>query len=110
MATSYSILAQAAPAATTNTDLYTVPASTELIGSTLYICNRAATATTFRVALRPAGATISNEMYVAYDVPVAPNDTTTITTGLTMAATDKMTVYAGNANLSFNLSGAEITP
>jgi len=49
-------------------------------------------------------------MYVAYDVPVAANDTTTITTGLTMAATDKMTVFAGNANLSFNLSGAEITP
>jgi len=49
-------------------------------------------------------------MYVAYDVPVAANDTTTITTGLTLAATDKITVYAGNANLSFNLSGAEITP
>jgi len=62
------------------------------------------------VALRPAGATITNAMYVAYDVPVAANDTTTITTGLTMAATDKITVFAGNANLSFNLSGAEITP
>jgi len=49
-------------------------------------------------------------MYIAYDVPVAANDTTTITTGLTLGATDVVTVYAGNANLSFNLSGAEITP
>jgi len=109
MATSYSILAQAAPSATTNTDLYTVPAATEIVGSTLYICNRGATATTFRVALRPAGGSITDAMYVAYDVPVAANDTTTITTGLTLAATDKITVYAGNANLSFNLSGAKIT-
>ena len=109
MATSYSILAQAAPSATTDTDLYTVPASTEIVGSTLYICNRGGSATTFRVALRPDGATITDAMYIAYDVPVAANDTTTITTGLTMAATDKITVYAGNANLSFNLSGAKIT-
>jgi len=110
MATSYSILAQAAPSATTDTDLYTVAASTEIVGSTLYICNRGGSATTFRVALRPDGATITDAMYIAYDVPVAANDTTTITTGLTLGATDVVTVYAGNANLSFNLSGAEITP
>ena len=110
MTTAYGIIAQSAPDATTNTDLYTVPSGTELVGSTLYICNRGATATTFRVALRPDGATITDAMYIAYDVPVAANDTTTITTGLTLGATDKMTVFAGNANLSFNLSGAEITP
>jgi hypothetical protein len=109
MTTAYGIIAQAAPDATTDTDLYTVPSGTELVGSTLYICNRGATATTFRVALRPDGATITDAMYIAYDVPVAANDTTTITTGLTLDATDKITVYAGNANLSFNLSGAKIT-
>jgi len=109
MATSYKVLGQVAPSATTDTDLYTVPSGTELVGSTLYICNRGATATTFRVALRPDGATITDAMYIAYDVPVAANDTTTITTGLTLDATDKITVYAGNANLSFNLSGAKIT-
>jgi len=48
-------------------------------------------------------------MYIAYDVPVAANDTTTVTSGLTLGAADKITVYAGNANLSFNLSGAEIS-
>jgi len=109
MTTAYGIIAQVAPDATTDTDLYTVPSGTELVGSTLYICNRGATATTFRVALRPDGATITDAMYIAYDVPVAANDTTTITTGLTLDATDKITVYAGNANLSFNLSGAKIT-
>ena len=109
MATEYGIIAQSAPSATTNTDLYTVPAATEFVGSTLYICNRDATATTFRVALRPSGATITDAMYIAYDVPVAANDTTTVTSGLTLGAADKITVYAGNANLSFNLSGAEIS-
>ncbi len=109
MATEYGIIAQSAPSATTNTDLYTVPAATEFVGSTLYICNRGATATTFRVALRPSGATIADAMYIAYDVPVAANDTTTVTSGLTLGAADKITVYAGNADLSFNLSGAEIS-
>ena len=109
MATNYGIIAQSAPAATTNTDLYTVPGGTQFVGSTLYICNRGATATTFRVALRPLGAVLADAQYVAYDVLVAANDTTTITTGLTLDATDKITVYAGNANLSFNLSGAEIS-
>ena len=109
MTTGYGIIAQAAPGATTNTDLYTVPSGTELVGSTLYICNRGATATTFRVALRPDGATITDAMYIAYDTPVAANDTTLVTAGLTLDATDIITVFAGNANLSFNLSGAKIT-
>ena len=109
MATNYGIIAQSAPAATTNTVLYTVPGGTQFVGSTLYICNRGATTTTYRVALRPLGAVLADAQYVAYDVPVAANDTTTVTSGLTLGATDVITVYAGNANLSFNLSGAEIS-
>ena len=105
----YKIIAQAAPSATTDTALYTVPAGTETIISTLFIANRNSTAATFRVALRPAGATIANQHYLAFDVPVAGNDTTTITCGITMAATDVMTVRASTANLSFNLSGTELS-
>jgi len=55
------------------------------------------------------GAVLADAQYVAYDVPVAANDTTTVTSGLTLGATDVITVYAGNADLSFNLSGAEIS-
>lgn len=105
----YKIIAQSAPGANTDTALYTVPASTETIVSTLFVANRNSTAATFRVALRPNGASLANQHYIAFDVPIAGNDTTTITCGITMNATDVMTVRANTANLSFNLSGTELS-
>jgi len=109
MAEEAKIIAQLAPAATTETVLYTVPAATQFIGSTLRVCNRDSVATTFRIALRPAAAATTDEMYIAFDIPVAAYDTTGITDGITLGATDDIVVYAGSANLSFNLSGVEIT-
>jgi hypothetical protein len=55
-----------------------------------------------------AGATLANEDYIAYDSTVPANDTINLTIGVTLAATDVVTVYASNANLSINLFGAEI--
>jgi hypothetical protein len=109
MPTVYKVLGQSAPSATTNTDLYTVPSSTSTVVSTLAIANRATTAATYRIAVRPSGATIANEHYIAYDIVVAASDSTTLTLGITLAATDVITVYASTANLSFNAFGSEIT-
>lgn len=103
----YKVVGQSAPAATTNTDLYTVPAATQAIVSTLAICNRAATATTYRVAVRPAGAALANQHYLVYDAAVAANTTTTITIGMSLATTDVITVYAGAATVSFTAFGVE---
>jgi hypothetical protein len=77
--------------------------------STIAVCNRAATAATYRIAIRPAGAAVSNEHYIAYDSTVAANDTTMLTIGITLAATDVISVYASSANLSFNAFGSEIS-
>ena len=107
MATTYKVLGQSAPSATTNTDLYTVAALTSAVCSTLAICNRG-TSTTFRVAVRPAGAAIANQHYIVYDNTVNQYDTVFLTLGITLAATDVVTVYAGSANLSFSLFGSEI--
>ena len=109
MATTYQVIAQAAPAATTNTDLYTVPASTNIVGSTLVICNRGAADATFRVAVRPAGAAVANQHYIFYDSVVYAKATIALTIGLTAAATDKVTVYASTADLSFSLFGSILT-
>jgi hypothetical protein len=109
MAQAYKVIAQSAPAATTDTALYTVGAGKEAIISTLFIANRVSTAATFRVAIRPAGATLANQHYIAYDVPIAGNDTTTITAGITLSATDVITIRASTGNLSFNLSGTELS-
>lgn len=103
----YKILGQSAPAATTNTDLYTVPAATQAVLSTLTICNRGSASTSYRIAARPAGAAIANQHYLAYDANVGANTTVTLTLGIALAATDVMTVYAGAAQLTFIAFGVE---
>lgn len=109
MPTTYKVLAQSAPAATTATDLYTVGAGKSAVISTLVVANRANTAATFRVSVRVAGAAQANQHYIAYDVVVGANDSTTLTLGITLAATDVVTVYGSTANLSFNAFGSEIS-
>jgi glucose-6-phosphate dehydrogenase assembly protein OpcA len=109
MPTTYKVLGQSAPSATTATTLYTVPAATSTVVSTINVCNRAATADTFRIAVRPAGATLATQHYLAFDVSVPANDSIAVTIGVSLAATDIVTVYAGTANLSFTVFGAEIT-
>lgn len=103
------VLGQLAPSATTNTDLYTVPASTSTVCSSLVACNRSASAITVRVAVRPAGAAISNEHYLVYDTSIPANDTMTLSIGMTLATTDVVTVYASDANSSFSLFGEEVS-
>jgi hypothetical protein len=73
------------------------------------VANRSATARTYRIAVRPAGATLANEHYVAYDVNVGASDTTALTLGITLTATDVITVYASTADLSFGIFGSEIS-
>jgi hypothetical protein len=109
MPTTYKVLGQVAPSATTATTLYTVPSATSAVVSTIVVANRAATGATFRIAIRPAGATLANEHYIAYDVALGASDSTTLTIGITLAATDVITIYASTANTSFNLFGSEIT-
>ena len=109
MPTTYKVLGQSNPSATTATTLYTVPSATATVVSTITICNQASTAGTFRVAVRPAGATLAAQHYVAYDTPIAANDTIALTLGVTLATTDVITVYASSANMSFNAYGSEIS-
>jgi hypothetical protein len=109
MAYTYKVLAQSAPSATTNTDIYTVGSGKQAIISTITVANRSATARSYRIAIRPAGATLANQHYIAYDVALTPNDTTALTLGITLTATDVVTVYASTADLSFGIFGSEIS-
>lgn len=104
---SLKVLGQSNPSAATNVDLYTVPSSKSTACSTLVVCNRSATTTTFRVAVRPAGASIANQHYLYYDVPIFGNDTFMATIGISLATTDVVSVYATLATLSFSLFGDE---
>ena len=107
MANVIKVLGQSNPTAATLTTLYTVPASTSTACSSFTVSNRSATATAFRLAIRPAGASISDEMYIYYDIPIPGNDTFIATVGFTLAETDVVSVYATLATLSFQLFGQE---
>ena len=108
MATTYKVLGQSNPAATTATTLYTVPSATSTIVSTITVCNQTSTAATYRIAVRPAGATLAAQHYVAYDVSLPGNATDTLTLGITLATTDIVTVYTSATTVSFNAYGSEI--
>lgn len=108
MAESLKTLGQLAPSATTNTTLYTVPAASSAVVSTIAICNRGVS-TNYRIAIRPAGATLADLHYIVYDNYVNQYDSVFLTLGITLAETDVITVYAGTANLSISAFGSEIT-
>ena len=109
MPTIYKVLGQSSPSATTDTTLYTVPASTQAVISTISICNRSSAQQSFRIAIRQNGATLANEQYVSYDTKIAANDTIALTLGITLGDTDIVTVRSSSADLSFNAFGSEIT-
>lgn len=109
MATSYKILGQAHPAAVTNTDVYTVPAATQAIVSTMTIANVTGTAGVARVWVRKAGGATAHVYALMYDVAVPANSINTFTLGLTLDTTDVITVRSTNgADLTFHVYGSEI--
>jgi hypothetical protein len=109
MAESLKNLGQLAPTATTLSDLYTVPASTSASISSIIVCNTGTTTTTFRISVAVGGAIDSIKQYIFYDQSLDGNSTFTATIGVTVTATDKIRVYAGNSNLSFNVFGIEVS-
>jgi len=109
MANTYKVLGQAFPNANTNFSLYTVPAATSAIVSTLNVCNTTASNVTFRAAIRPAGEALANKHYIVYDTGIPAQDSIALSLGMTMGNTDVLTVYSFLGNVSFNVFGTEIT-
>jgi hypothetical protein len=109
MPTIYKVLGQVAPSATTLTTLYTVPSATDTVVSTIAICNRAGTSGTYRIAVRPAGATVANQHYIVFGATVAASDSVLLTLGITLDTTDVISVFASSADMSFSAFGSEIS-
>lgn len=110
MAETPKVLGQLDPSAATLTDVYTVPSSTVAVVSTITVANRSVVDTTFRIAISPAGAAISDEHYIYYDTTIPGNDTFATTIGISLEATDVIRVLGTLATLSFNVFGIERTP
>jgi hypothetical protein len=107
MATTYKVLGQLA-STTSAVALYTCPSATQTIVSTLVVCNRAAAAKTYKIILRPDDEALADKHYIAFDTPLAANDSVALTLGITMNASDKLYVLGSDTNLSFSLFGSEI--
>lgn len=105
----YKVLGQEEPAATTETALYTVPASTEAVCSTLSVCNRATSNATFRVRIKINNAADADKQFVCYDAPISAKDTLLLTFGATLSAGDVVVIYSSNADTAFQLFGSEIS-
>lgn len=109
MPTNYKVLGQSNPSATTATTLYTCPASTQTVVSTITVCNQAASNGTYRIAVRPDGASLAAQHYIAYDTVITANDNHSYTIGVTLDPADVITIYASSATMSFAAFGSEIS-
>lgn len=109
MATAYKVLGQSAPLAVTETDLYTVPVGDMAVASSLIVCNRGSVQGSFRVSIAVGGGVTGNKDYLYYDLLIGSYDTFIATIGVTLAAGDKVRVYASTGNMSFSLYGSEIS-
>jgi hypothetical protein len=88
-------------------DLYTVPTGKEAVISTIAISNPTTSATRYRVAVVPSGETLAVKNWIAFDIPISANTTTTLTLGITLAAGDKIKVSNDTGNVSFTAFGSE---
>ena len=87
------------------TDVYTAPE--DCVISTLVVCNRDATRTTFRLSHAPGGAIDAIGHYFTYDTPIAANVMIPFTMGICMAAGDVLRAYTPSAALTVVAWGEE---
>ncbi len=108
MAMVYKVLGQKSPAAATDFNLYTVSGSKQAIINCITVANRDANSATYRISVRPDGATLTTDHYLAYDVSVDGNSSIALNLGITMDTNDVLTVRSTTANTTFAVFGAEI--
>ncbi len=104
MATVKGILGQAAPAAVTEVDLYTVPAAKN--ATVKIVATNRASAATIRVSVGVDGEATATKQYIAFDNPINAVDTEATTTFM-IGSTDVVRVFASTADISFTCTGIE---
>jgi hypothetical protein len=96
------------PSANTLSTLYTVPAGTQAVVSTINVCNTASTDATYRIAVVPNEVSITNANYIVFNATIAGNETVAFTQGITMDSGDLLRVFASTASVAFNAFKMEI--
>ncbi len=109
MADIANILAQAAPVAATEIDLYKVAAGNVLLQS-FVVCNTSNAVRTFRFAISIGGHATQLKDYLYYEYSMPGNATQTFdfgnTVGVTLRIGDTVRLYCLKSNISVTLVGA----
>jgi hypothetical protein len=110
MATSYKY-AQVQGSASTGTynTLYTTPAATQAVISTIVVTNQASSDVTVRIGMDDTAGTPGASEWLVYDAVVAGNDTVALTLGVTMAAQKFIRVSSSADTCNFSAFLSEIT-
>ena len=100
-------LGSLSPAAATNDDLYTVPASRKATG-TLTVCNQNSTEVTIRFAIVPTGGigSVAAKDYREYETTLSARGVLE-KTGVPVTAGAVLLVRASATDVSFNFDGIE---
>jgi hypothetical protein len=110
MATAYKY-AQVQGTASTGTyaTLYTTPAATEAVISSLVITNQSSSATTVRIGLDATAGTPGDSEWLVYDAAIAGNDTVALTLGVTLDAEKFVRVSSSADTCNFTAFLSEIS-
>lgn len=94
--------------------LYTVPEGAQTTISCIYVCRKAATNGTYRIAVRKNGlgtpaSTITSDQWIAYDASIWANTTAQVGAGITLNDNDDIIVYSLDTDVVFSCYGVETT-
>ena len=110
MATAYKY-AQVQGTASTGTyaTLYTTPAATQAVISSIVITNQSSSAVTVRIGLDTTAGTPGASEWLVYDAAVAGNDTVALTLGVTLDAEKFVRVSSSANTCNFSAFLSEIS-
>jgi hypothetical protein len=100
---SISTLSYAGPIQT----LYTCPAGSSSVVSTITASNLTGNATSFRLIVQKSGDSLATKHFIALDQTISANATEAYTIGITLSAGDILKVAADTSTVSFSAFGSE---
>jgi hypothetical protein len=100
---------QGTEAVTTYATLYTVPAATQAVLSTIAVCNTSESSATYRVSIMDSAGTPAAQDWIVYDTTIPGNDTVFLTAGLTMQANQVMRVSSSATTVTFSAYISELS-
>lgn len=110
MPTTYKVLGQSAPTTTSEATLYTVPAATQTVVSSITVSNLTSTVADATINICVNGAASSDANSIVKTIQIGPKSTVAFTLGITLGAADVIRITSGTGSaLSFQAFGSEIS-